>query len=107
MSKTKLTQPPATADPTARLVDMAFADLDTVEAWMRRFPHLTVTRYENSIIARHEDGFTAGFGPLQPLDAGIALAFAVLGPYWMFVVPKLIDKIHKELKRRKIDADQT
>ena len=88
-------------DPTGRLVEMAFADIDTVETWMRRFPHLTVTRYEDSIIARHEDGFTAGFGPLQPLDAGIALAFAVIGPYWMFVVPKLIKQISEELKRRK------
>ena len=90
-------------DPTGRLVEMAFADIDAVDAWLRQFPHLTVTRYEDSLIARHENGFTAGFGPLQPLDAGIALAFAVLGPLWMFAVPKLIDRINRELKRRKID----
>lgn len=93
---------PAT-NPTDRLVEMAFSDLNTVHAWMSQFPHLTVTRHEDSIIARHENGFTAGFGPLAPLDAGIALAFAVLGPHWMFVVPKLIDRISAELKRRKIN----
>lgn len=96
------TNPPAT-NPTDRLVEMAFSDIDAVHKWLSQFPHLTVTRHEDSIIVRHENGFTAGFGLLRPLDAGIALAFAVLGPHWMWVVPKLIDRISAELKRRKIN----
>lgn len=90
-------------NPTDRLCEMAFADIDTVHEWLSRFPFLTVTRHEDSIIIRHEDGFTAGFGPLQPLDAGIALGFAVMGQYWMFAVPDLMKKIHEELKRRKVE----
>ena len=90
-------------NPTDRLVEMAFADIDTVHEWLSRFPFLAVTRHEDSIIVRHEDGFTAGFGPLQPLDAGIALAFAVMGQFWMFAVPDLMKRINEELKCRKLE----
>jgi hypothetical protein len=86
---------------TRRLVEMAFADLDTVEDWLRRFPHLTVSRTGDTLACRHDDGFTAGFAPLAPLDAAIALAFAVVGPLWPYALPTLIREVDAELKRRK------
>lgn len=89
-----------TPEITRRLVELSFADLDTVEEWLRRFPHLTVERYGDSLSCRHYDGFTAGFGTLAPLDSAIALAFAICGPWWAYALPTLIRDVDVELKRR-------
>ena len=84
------------------LIEMAFADLDTVEDWLHLFPHLTVSRNGDTISCYNENGFVAGFSALAPLDAAIALAFAIIGPMWPYVLPTLIKEVDAEVKRRKI-----
>jgi hypothetical protein len=92
-------------DPTSRLVEMAFASLDEVDAWLRGFPDLSVSRQAEALIIRNKyTKFIAGFGQLAPIDAGIALALAVVGPYWSFALPTLINDINNELKRRSAAA---
>jgi hypothetical protein len=89
-------------DPTGRLLEMAFADLDTIETWLRGFPYLTVERQQEALVVRNENGFVCGLCDLAPLDAGIALAQTVIGTWWSFAVPDLLDRITAELKRRKL-----
>lgn len=89
-------------NPEKRITEFAFKPIEDVYAWLQQFPHLTVRMQgDRTLHVQHESGFSCAVIPGNPIDQGLALAFAVLGPFWIYAAPNLPESIDKEWHRRK------
>lgn len=91
---------------TRRLVEMTFAPLDEVAAWLARLGLDVQGREEGVVTVRnpHLDVATAIPAGADPVTRAVCLGFALAGAYWTGLCPRLLDEVNKEWRRRNRQA---
>jgi hypothetical protein len=98
--------------PSERLAEMTWRWVDgereTVLAWLARLGGQLVPCGEGTWAGPGPSGLAGGleWPAPDPLGVAIALAFLVLGPLWPHVVPKALDLVNAEWRRRRTAARQ-
>lgn len=94
---------------TQRLVEMTFAPLDEVVAWLARLG-LETDRREAGVVRvynPHLDITTAVMERSDPVSRAVCLAFALASVYWPHVFPNLLTEVNKEWRLRQAQANAT
>lgn len=91
---------------TQRLVEMTFAPLDEVTAWLTRLG-LETDRREEGVVRIHNphlDITTAITEMSDPVSRTVCLGFALASTAWPHVFPHLLTAVNQEWRRRQAQA---
>lgn len=92
---------------TQRLVEMTFAPLDEVAAWLVRLGMEVRQREEKTITVRNPflNITTALLPGTDPVANAVCLATVLLGMHWPQICPALLTRVNREWRRRQPPPD--